>query len=86
VIGVIGVVLGIMIGFMFWVINTNLWNYTIVWVIVTLVFIVTMIILFYIGGKGRIKEEKERIAQAQIKENAMRTKKMAKDIEHRATV
>jgi len=52
--------LGIMIGFLFWAIN-GLSNYIIVWSIVTLCFVIAMIILFYVGGRRRIKEEKHLI-------------------------
>jgi hypothetical protein len=53
-------VLGIMIGFLFWVIN-GLSDFIIVWSIVTLCFVITMIILFYVGGRRRIKDEKNLI-------------------------
>ena len=56
VVGIILGVLGIMIGFLIWIKESDLKNYTIVWSIVTLCFVIMMIILFYIGGKGRIRE------------------------------
>jgi hypothetical protein len=57
VVGVITGVLGIMIGFIIWATN-GLNNYIIVWSIVTLCFIIAMIILFYVGGRRRIRDEK----------------------------
>jgi uncharacterized protein YacL len=75
VVGVIGGVLGIMIGFLFWAIN-GLGNFIIVWSIVTICFVITMIILFYVGGKRRIREEKSLIEQNQAKMSKMQGKKM----------
>jgi len=57
VVGIIGGVLGIMIGFLFWDLNGN-GSYKIVWCIVTLFVVITMMFLFYIGGKRRIRDEK----------------------------
>ncbi len=74
-VGVIGGVLGIMIGFLFWAIN-GLGNFIIVWSIVTICFVITMIILFYVGGKRRIREEKSLIEQNQAKMSKMQGKKM----------
>jgi hypothetical protein len=51
----IGGVLGVMIGFLHWVLKGGLEDYTIVWSIVFLVFTVVLIILFYHGGRSRIK-------------------------------
>jgi len=59
--GVIGVTLGIMIGFVFWVLNSNLRDYVNIWSAILLAFIVFMIILFYFGGKDRIRDEKRMI-------------------------
>jgi hypothetical protein len=53
--------LGIMLGFLFWVLSAGLTGYTIAWSTTFLVFAVIMIILFYYGGKSRIKEEKRLI-------------------------
>lgn len=64
----IGVVLGIMIGFIFWITNKGLVNYTIVWSIIFLVFVMFMIIAFYFGSKGRIRDEKRMIAEQQVKQ------------------
>jgi hypothetical protein len=51
-----------MIAFLFWVLNTGLESYTVVWSIVFLCFALMMMILFYYGGKNRIKEEKRMIS------------------------
>ena len=64
VVGIIGVTLGIMIGFLFWITEGGLESYIIVWSIVTCVFVVLMIILFYVGGKNRIREERALIEQS----------------------
>lgn len=61
VLGIIGGVLGIMIGFLFWVLAGGLSGYIMTWSIVFLVFTFLMLILFYFGAKGRIKEEKKLI-------------------------
>lgn len=71
---VIGGALGIMLGFLFWVLNGGLVGYTIVWSIVFLVFTMMMMILFYIGGRGRIREEKKLIAEQQAKQESMANK------------
>lgn len=49
----IGAVLGIMIGFLFWVQAGGLEGYVIAWVAVLIAFIVIMLVLFYWGGKRR---------------------------------
>jgi hypothetical protein len=51
-----------MIGLLFWVLIGGLSGYTVVWSIVFLCFTFVMMILFYYGGKNRIKEEKRMIA------------------------
>jgi len=55
VFGIIAGTLGIMIGFLFWVTSGGLEGYIIAWSIVFLCFVVIMIILFYVGGKSRIR-------------------------------
>jgi hypothetical protein len=55
VLGIIGGVLGIMIGFLFWIIKGGLDGYIVAWSVTTLAFVLIMIILFYVGGKTRIK-------------------------------
>lgn len=70
----IGGVLGLMIGFLFWITNRGLESYTIVWSIVFLVFVVLMMILFYIGGRARIRDEKNLIAEQQAKQESMANK------------
>lgn len=72
VLGVIGGALGLMIGFLFWVTNKGLEDYTIVWSIVFLVFVVFLIIAFYVGGRGRIREEKRLIVEQQEKQEKMK--------------
>lgn len=52
-----------MLGFLFWILNNGLTNYTITWSVVYLVFVASMIILFWIFGKSRIREEKRMIAE-----------------------
>ncbi len=74
VVSVIGLVLGTMIGFLFWVTEGGLEGYIIVWSIVILVFIIIMMILFYVGGKNRIREEKELIENNQKKQAKMASK------------
>jgi O-antigen/teichoic acid export membrane protein len=59
---IITVTLGIMIGFLFWILSTDLTNYIIAWSVAFLAFAVMMMILFYYGGKNRIREEKRLIA------------------------
>ena len=71
---VIGGVLGTMIGFLFWIQRGGLEGYTIVWSIVFLVFTLLMMILFYIGGKDRIREEKRLIVEQQEKQAKMANK------------
>ena len=48
-------VMGVMIGFLHWVLKGGLEDFIIVWSIVFLVFTVILIILFYHGGRSRIK-------------------------------
>lgn len=61
VLGIIGGTLGIMIGFMFWITVGGLDGYIVAWSVTSLVFVLTMIILFYVAGRTRIKEEKKMI-------------------------
>ena len=68
VVFMIGAVLGIMIGFLFWITNNGLVNFTIAWSIIFLAFVLLMIIGFYFGSKGRIREEKRMIAEQQVKQ------------------
>ena len=63
-----------MIAMMFWATEGGIHAYIIIWAIIFLVFVVVMMILFYIGGKGRIKEEKELIEENQKKEDKMAQK------------
>ena len=63
-----------MIGFLFWIQRGGLEGYTIVWSIVFLVFTLLMMILFYIGGKDRIREEKRLIVEQQEKQAKMANK------------
>lgn len=72
VIFIIGAGLGIMIGFLFWVLGAGLEGYTIAWSAVFLVFVALMFMLFYFGGKSRIKEEKRLIIEQQEREEKMR--------------
>lgn len=65
VIAIIGGSLGMMIGFIFWGISGGLANYILVWSIVLVLFMVIMMIVFFVGGKSRIREEKELIEQNQ---------------------
>lgn len=71
---VIGAGLGIMLGFLFWVLNNGLMGYTIAWSVMYLVFVATMIILFWIFGKSRIREEKRLIAEQQEKQEKLMNK------------
>jgi hypothetical protein len=63
-----------MIGLLYWVLNAGLVGYTICWSVVSLVFAVIMIIMFFVGGKGRIKEEKRLIIEQQKKQEQMKGK------------
>lgn len=74
----IGVGLGIMLGFLFWVLNNGLMGYTIAWSVMYLVFVATMIILFWIFGKSRIREEKRLIAEQQEKQEQLMNKENLK--------
>ena len=58
VVSVIVGTLAIMIAFMFWCTKGGLTAYAIIWSIIFLVFVVVLMVLFFIGGRGRIKEEK----------------------------
>lgn len=71
VVAIIGSTLGMLIGFTFWTKAAGLEGYIIVWSIVAIVFVIVMMILFYVGGKGRIREEKELIEQNQKKQDKM---------------
>ena len=68
VVSIIGGTLGIMIGFLFWITQAGLNDYVIIWSIIFLVFVVIMMVLFFIGGKNRITEEKELIQENQKKQ------------------
>ena len=67
-------VLGIMIGFMFWITKRGLAYFTAIWSAIFLAFVLIMLIAFYFGGKKRIREEKTLIALAQKKQEEMRGK------------
>jgi hypothetical protein len=71
VFGIIGGSLGVMIGFIFWVLSGGLEGYTIVWSIVFLCFVTIMMVLFFVGGKSRIREEKQLIEEAHRKHEEM---------------
>jgi hypothetical protein len=58
VIAIIGSALGMLIGFTFWTRAAGLEGYIIVWSFAAILFAIIMMILFYVGGKGRIREEK----------------------------
>ena len=77
VVGIILTMLGVMIGFLFWVLETGLEVYTVVWSIVFCVFVFFMIVAFYIGGRDRIVEEKRLIQEAQEKQEAVLAKAKA---------
>lgn len=64
----IGSVLGIMIGFMFWITRHGLADFVAIWSAIFLLFVMIMITAFYFGGKNRIKEEKRLIVLAQKKQ------------------
>lgn len=68
-----------MIGFLFWILRGGLEGYTIVWSIVFLVFVLLMMILFYIGGRARIREEKRLIVEQQEKQAKMANKDNLKE-------
>ena len=59
VVGVICCTLGFMLLQMLWIVKGGLKSYTVVWSTIFLVFMVVMLILFYVGGRERIREEKE---------------------------
>jgi uncharacterized protein YacL len=68
----IGGMLGIMVGLLYWVTNKGLEAFVQVWSIIELIFIVTAIIAFYVGGKTRIREEKRLIVEAQQRQEKMK--------------
>ena len=70
-----------MIGFIFWVINSNLKVYVNIWSAILLGFVVLMIILFYTGGKDRIRQEKLMIASKQKMEDELAAKVLKKEDE-----
>jgi len=55
VVGVIGGILGMLIGFLYWVRSSGTKVYVEVWSAVILFFMIVMIIAFYVGGKSRIR-------------------------------
>jgi cbb3-type cytochrome oxidase subunit 3 len=85
VLGVIGGALGLMIGFLFWVTNRGLNDYTIVWSIIFLVFCAFLIIAFYFGGRNRIREEKRLIVEQQEKQEKMKSRSKPKQKDPYAT-
>ena len=60
-ISAIVIALGIMIGFIFWVLDGGLEVYVIVWISILLAFVAFAIAMFYTGGKNRRRLEKELI-------------------------
>ena len=74
VVSIIAVTLGLMVMFLFWCTLGGVETYIIVWSIILLVCIVILMVLFFIGGKNRIKEEKELIEQNDKKEDKVMTK------------
>lgn len=55
---VVSIILGslaIMIAFLFWCTDGGLNSYAIVWSVLFLLFVVVLMILFYVGGRNRIK-------------------------------
>lgn len=71
----IGSVLGIMVGLLYWVTNKGMEQFVAVWSILELIFIAGLIIMFYVGGRTRIREEKRLIVEAQKNQEEMKTKK-----------
>jgi hypothetical protein len=67
VFAIIGTVLGIFIGFLFWAVQ-DLEKYVLTWTIVFCVGIVIMLVLVYFGGKDRRRQEKELIAETNRKQ------------------
>jgi hypothetical protein len=57
----IGGTFAIMIGLLFWVTTKGLSDFVTVWSIISIMFILILIPAFYVGGKGRIREEKRLI-------------------------
>jgi membrane protein DedA with SNARE-associated domain len=68
---VVGCTLGILAGFIYWVVIKGLDSYIITWVAVFLAFFVVILILFYMGGKQRRRMEKELIAESNRKQLEM---------------
>ena len=75
-----------MIGFLFWVLNNGLTNYTIAWSIMYLVFVAIMIILFWIFGKSRIREEKRLIAEQHERQEKLMNKENVKRIRSKGEI
>ena len=63
-----------MIGLLFWVTNRGLVDYTIVWSIIFLAFVLFLLVAFYAGGRNRIREEKRLIVEQQKKQEGMKGK------------
>ena len=74
VLAIIGGSLGLMIGLLFWVTNRGLVDYTIVWSIIFLAFVLFLLVAFYAGGRNRIREEKRLIVEQQKKQEGMKGK------------
>ena len=83
VLGVIGGALGAMIGLLFWILATGLANYTIFWSVVFLVFVAVLMVLFFFGGKSRIKEEKRPVIEQQMKHEKIKGKKEEENFKDR---
>ena len=66
--------MGLLIGFLFWVTNHGLVDYTIVWSIIFLAFVLFLLVAFYAGGRNRIREEKRLIVEQQKKQEGMKEK------------
>jgi hypothetical protein len=47
--------LGILIGFIYWVLATGLIDYNTIWSIILLVFVAILLVGFYFTGKARIR-------------------------------
>ena len=56
--GIITGTLAFAIGMLLWCTQGSLSTYAVIWSIVFLTFLVVLMVLFFIGGKGRIKEVK----------------------------
>jgi hypothetical protein len=61
----IGGMLGLMVGFLYWVTVQGLEGFVQVWSIFFLMFIIILIVAFYVGGYSRIKQAKQVILEAQ---------------------